>query len=593
VPAAEELLTVSGDQFLRGGLPHQVVSGGIHYFRIHPDLWRDRLLRLKALGLNTIETYVAWNVHERVRGVFDFTGANDLGRFVRLAGELGFDVILRPGPYICAVWDFGGFPGWLAGERGMRLRCMDDRYLAAVDAWFDALLPEVLPLLRTRGGPVVAVQVENEYGSYGEDRDYLEHCRKTLVDKGIDVLVVTSDGPGPDYLASGMLPGVLATANFGSRVAESFGALRAAQPEGPLMCMEFWNGWFDHWGDRHHERDPHEAAQVLDDLLRVGASVNLYMAHGGTNFGLWNGANVTDGEHQPTVTSYDYDAPVGEAGELRPKFHAFREVIGRYAALPDDPLPAPPARLAPQTVAVRGWAPLLDNLGAFDEPVRSAMPLSMEDLGQDHGLVLYRGSVLVPPDGRDLVLDGLADRAVVLVDGTVAGVVHRNDKDRALPLAPRSDGRRSRIEVVVENQGRVNFGPQVGERKGLDAVRLGARFVHGWESVALRLDDPGLTARLTFDDELPLGAPGPVFACATVRVDDAADGFVALPGWTKGFAWLNGFLLGRYWEVGPQVTLYAAAPLWRAGENELVVLELHAPGHAIELRDQPDLAGDQ
>lgn len=580
-------LTVAGDTFLRDGEPHQVVSGAVHYFRVHPDLWRDRLERVRAMGLNTVETYVAWNLHERRRGEPDFTGQADLERFVVTAGELGLDVIVRPGPFICAEWDLGGLPAWLLAERGLRLRCLDPAWLGAVDAWFDVLVPRLVPLLSTHGGPVVAVQVENEYGSYGDDADYLEHCRKGMVDRGIDVLLVTSDGPGPDWLDNGMVPGVLATANFGSKPGEAFAALREAQPDGPKMCMEYWNGWFDHWGEEHHVRSAGEAAETLDEMLAAGASVNLYMAHGGTNHGLWSGANEVDGRLQPTVTSYDDDAPVGEAGELTPKFHAFREVISRYAAVPDGPLPAALPRQAPQTVAVSGWGGLLAQLDLFDPPVSGPHPLTMEQLGQDHGLVLYRGDALVPPGGADLVLEGLRDRAVVLADGARVGTVESASDGTGIRLEHPADGRRTGLEVLVENQGRVNFGPTVGERKGLTGVRLAHRYVHGWTSTAVRVDRPGLTQELRWAAERP--CPGPVFALFEVEAEAGADGFLALPGWGKGLLWLNGTLLGRYWHVGPQVTLYAAAPLWRQGRNEVVVLELDTAGTVLELRDEPDL----
>ena len=410
------LVSVSDGQFLRDGAPHQIISGAIHYFRVHPDLWQDRLRRLAAMGLNTIETYVAWNVHERVRGEFDFTGAADLARFVGLAGELGLDVIVRPGPYICAEWDFGGLPAWLMSVPDLHLRSSDPAFIAAVDAWLDAVAPVMRPLLATNGGPVVAVQVENEYGSYGDDADYLEHCRAALVERGVDVLLFTSDGPGSDWLESGSIPGVLATANFGSRAAESFAELRRFQPNGPDMCMEYWNGWFDHWGEQHHTRDPEDAAKVLDDMLRAGASVNLYMAHGGTNFGLWNGCNVKDGQFQPTTTSYDYDAAVGEAGELTPKWYAFRDVILRYASGPPPPAPDLTPRMAAQVAPVRDWVALRDTLQVFDAPVTAPMPRSMEDLGQDHGLIHYRGDALVPAGEHHLVLDGLADRATVIAE---------------------------------------------------------------------------------------------------------------------------------------------------------------------------------
>lgn len=572
-----------------GPFPDRVVSGAIHYFRVHPDLWEDRLARLAAMGLNTIETYVAWNFHSPAPGSYDFTGWRDLPHFLELAQAQGLDVLLRPGPFICAEWDFGGFPGWLHRTAGMQLRTSDPAYLAAVDEYLDELIPRVLPRLATQGGPVVAVQVENEYGSFGDDTAYLEHVRDGLVRRGVDVPLFTSDGPGPDWLANGTLPGLAATVNFGSRAAKAFGELEVFRPGEPKMCMEFWHGWFDHWGEDHHTRDPQEAAQVLDDMLSAGGSVNFYMAHGGTNFGLWNGANF-DGVLQPTVTSYDYDAPVGEGGEITAKFHAFRDVIGRHFDLPDvEPPPLLP-RLEPRTVEVDRWASFDDSASSWGEPVRRPMPVTMEELGSGRGLVLYRGSVLVPPDGRQLVLDDLADRAHVFVDGTRVAVVDAPEAAAGIPLTPRTDGEPTPVEVLVENRGRINFGPRVGrDRKGVSGIRIAHRFIHGWESTAVELDAEGFTAGISFGspDEVP--TEGPVYAAATVVVDAPADGYLALPEWGRGFLWLNGFLLGRYDAAGPQRTLYAPAPLWREGENELVVLEMGTPGKAIEIRDRADL----
>ena len=580
-------IQVEDGSFLRDGRPHQIISGAVHYFRIPPSLWEDRLRRVRALGLNTVETYVAWNYHERTPGRIDFTGPRDLARFITIAGELGLDVIVRPGPYICAEWDFGGLPAWLIAE-GAALRTSDPAFLAAADAWLDAVIAVVAPLQSTHGGPVVGVQVENEYGSYGSDASYLAHLRDGLVARGIDTWLFTSDGPGPDWLTNGMVPGVHATANFGSRVAESLAKLRAAQPEGPDMVMEYWNGWFDHWGEPHHVRDAGDAARVLAELLAAGASVNLYMAHGGTNHGLWNGANHTPEEFQPTVTSYDYDAAVGEAGELTPKFEAFRAVIAAHTGVTPPPAPVPLPRHAPQALRPAGWASLLDHADLFDAPRTAPAPLSLEDLGADHGLVLYRGATVVPPDGRELILDGLADRAQVIVDGVDAGTFDRNDGTPHIPMTPRTDGTPSRLAILVENQGRTNFGPRMGERKGLAAVRLSERIIHGWESRALRIDLHGWLERVAWTPTAPASA-GPVLARFEVSVDAPADGFVALPEWGKGFVWLNGTLLGRYWDKGPQTTLYAAAPLWRAGRNEVVVLELMSPGRGARLCAVPDL----
>lgn len=568
--------------------PDRVISGAVHYFRVHPDLWADRLARVAAMGLNTVETYVAWNFHSPAPGTYDFTGWRDLPRFVELAGEQGLQVLLRPGPYVCAEWDLGGLPAWLLRDPDLRLRCCDPAFLAAVDDYLDRLLPLVVPLQATRGGPVVAVQVENEYGSFGDDADYLRHVRDGLVGRGIDVPLFTSDGPGPDHLASGTLPGTLATVNFGSRVAEAFGELERFRPGEPKMCMELWHGWFDHWGEQHHTRDPGEAAAVLEEILAAGGSVNLYMAHGGTSFGLWSGANLEAG-HQPTVTSYDYDAPVGEAGEITEKFHAFRTVIGRYARLPEREPPALPPRLAPQTLPVERWAPFGAASAAWGDAVHGPAPRWMEEVGSGRGLVLYRGSVLVPPDGGRLVLEDLADRAHVFADDRLVVVVDPAEAAAGIELAPRPDGAPTRLELLVENRGRVNFGPGLGrDRKGVSAVRLGNRFVHGWQTVPIELDADGFTDAVAFGGE-PAGEPAPTYAGVTVHVDAPADGFLALPGWGRGFVWLGGFLLGRYDEAGPQRTLYAPAPLWRAGANEVVVLEMAHVGERVELRDVSDL----
>lgn len=597
--------------------PNRIVSAAIHYFRVHPDLWRDRLARLAAMGVNTVETYVAWNFHSSAPGVYDFTGWRDISRFMALAGELGLKVIVRPGPYICAEWEFGGFPAWLMRVPGLQLRCSNKPYLAAVDEYFDALMPHLIPQLETNGGPVIAIQVENEYGSWGDDHAYLEYLRDGLINRGVTVPLFTSDGAGPDWLASGTLPGVLATGNFGSRAAEAFGELEAFRPGEPKFCMEFWHGWFDHWGEHHHTRDPQEAASVLDDMLRAGGSVNFFMGHGGTNFGLWSGCNF-DKVLQPTVTSYDYDAPVGEGGEITEKFFAFRAVIGKYFDLPAVTPPAEPARLAPQTVNINKWATWRASEPAWGEPVTAATPLTMEEVGSGRGLILYRSWALIPPDGRQLILDGLHDRAYVFVDGELLGVLDADqgviahaggntgvqasgnlqaaqgtpqaEVETSLQLPPNPNGTRSLIEVLVENRGRINFGPQMGlDRKGVRAIRIAHRHVYGWESIPVDLDDAEFASRVPLVAGPKPTQDGPMFAAATVSIPAAADGFIALPGWGRGFVWLNGFLLGRYDAAGPQRTLYAPAPLWRGGENNLLILEMSTCGDRIEIKDTPDL----
>lgn len=566
----------------------RVLSGGMHYFRTLPEQWADRLGKLRSMGLDTVETYVPWNLHEPRPGVFDFSGIGDLERFLREAGAAGLDVIVRPGPYICAEWDNGGLPSWLPGP----LRCHDPRFLEPVDRFFDELIPRVARHQVTRGGNVSMVQVENEYGSYGNDPAYLRYLADGLRTRGIDVPLFTSDGTSDLMLTGGTLPGVRATANFGRRAAEQFAALARHRPDDAPFCMEFWNGWFDHYGEEHTTRDPEDAAATLAEILDLGGSVNLYMGCGGTNFGFTAGANAggdhADGAYEPTVTSYDYDAPISESGALTPKFWAYREVLARHTELPPAPEAATPPRLPETRVELGDRLALLDCLDVLSTgTVRSSVPPAFEELGLGHGLAVHRTRVPGPrTEAEPLRVKGLRDRAHVLVDGEPLAVLER-DARTSTPLKVAADG--AGLTLVVESMGRVNYGPLLGERKGvLDGVLHERQYLFGWET------DP---VPLTPDDvrALPWGratsASGPSFHRGVLAVDEPRDTFLALPGWTKGHVWVNGFHLGRYWSRGPQVTLYLPWPLLREGPNDVVVLELDgAPEQrAVELRGEPEL----
>jgi beta-galactosidase len=561
--------TISGDQFLLDGAPFRVLSGALHYFRVVPGQWRDRLLKLKAMGLNTVETYVAWNLHEPRPGQFDFSAMLDLAAFVRLAQELDLYVIVRPGPYICAEWEFGGLPAWLLADPDMEVRCCYAPYLEAVRRFYTALLPQLLPLQLPHGGPIIAMQVENEYGSYGSDREYLEWVRALMLELGVETLLFTSDGATDHMLTHGTLPAVFKTANFGSRAKGEFAKLREYQPHGPLMCMEFWNGWFDHWGEPHHTRDAADAAQALDEILASGASVNVYMFHGGSNFGFLNGANtdLDTRAYQPTVNSYDYDAPLSEAGQPTAKFHAFRKVLERHVDLAPMVLPAQAPQLPATTVRFTGSVGLAEALPVLAEAQHHIVPRAMERLGQNHGFTWYRTEVRHPAGKVVLSVERVHDRAQVFINGIEAGVIARDGDGKlevAIPAGPVV------LDLLVENQGRVNYGPDLQDRKGLLGwVRLGINKLYHWTMYPLPLDD---LSGLRFGAAV---APGPAFHRATFRVQQAGDSFLSLPGWVKGVAWINGFNLGRYWERGPQQALYVPAPLLREGENELVLLELH------------------
>ncbi|MFG3017912.1 beta-galactosidase family protein [Streptomyces sp. NPDC048254] len=575
-------LTTTSDGFLLHGEPFRIISGAMHYFRIHPDQWADRLRKARLMGLNTIETYVPWDLHQPDPDRFVLDGILDLPRYLRLAQAEGLYVLLRPGPYICAEWDGGGLPSWLTADPGIQLRTSDPKFTDPVDRYLDLLLPPLLPHMAASGGPVIAVQVENEYGAFGDDTDYLRHLEHALRSRGVEELLFTCDQANPEHLAAGSLPDVLATGTFGGKVTDALAQLRAHRPEGPLMCSEFWIGWFDHWGEPHHVRDAADAAADLDRLLTAGASVNIYMFHGGTNFGFTNGANH-DHAYAPTITSYDYDAPLTESGDPGPKYHAFREVIARHASVPDEPIPSPSGKLPTATIELDRHAALLPHASTLAEPVHAENPPTMEELGLRSGYVLYRTTLPAAGDGLLHFAGGVGDRAQVFVDGAPAGVLERERHDEALPVrVPRSG---ATLDVLVENMGGVNYGSRIGSPKGLlGPVTLNSASLHGWDCHPLALDD---LSRLPFTPEYAIG---PAFHHGTFDVRTPADTFLALPGWTKGQAWVNGFHLGRYWNRGPQHTLYVPAPLLRPGSNDLVLLELHATtsNHA-RLTQTPDL----
>ncbi|MET7642623.1 beta-galactosidase [Streptomyces sp. NPDC005426] len=574
--------TVGDDHFRIDGKPGRLLSGALHYFRVHEAQWEHRLSMLRAMGLNCVETYVPWNLHEPRPGAFRDVPA--LGRFLDAAHRAGLWAIVRPGPYICAEWENGGLPAWVTGRFGRRVRTRDAGFLDAVERWFAELLPQVVERQTDRGGPVIMVQAENEYGSYGTDDVYLRRVTALLGECGVSVPLFTSDGPEDHMLTGGSVPGLLATANFGSGAREAFRVLRRHQPGGPLMCMEFWCGWFEHWGAPPVVRDPAQAADALREILECGASVNIYMAHGGTNFAGWAGANrsgpLQDEDLRPTVTSYDYDAPVDEYGRPTEKFRLFREVLARYADGPLPPLPPQPAGLAPVRAGLTEWAPLPDVLEALgdEEAAESGVPPTFEELGVDRGLVRYRVAVPGPRGPYTLGVRGLRDRAVVYVDGVRAGVWDEEDASLAQPVAGPAE-----VEVWVESLGRVNYGPRLGEPKGITGGVLHERqFLHGVRARALRLDafdEPGAVAGVPF---VPVdGSGGTGLYRGTFEVADVSGtghAGLELPGWTRGFVWVNGFCLGRYWSAGPQRTLYVPGPVLRDGVNEVWVLEVEGAG---------------
>lgn len=557
--------------FLRDGQPHQVISGAIHYFRVHPDQWQDSIHKARLMGLNTIETYVAWNAHEPRRGEWDASGWNDLGRFLDLIHAEGMDAIVRPGPYICAEWHNGGLPVWLTGAVGA-LRSSAPDFLAEVSAYLRRVYDIVAPRQIDRGGPVVLVQIENEYGAYGSDSSYLEALVAVTREAGITVPLTTVDQPVDQMLRDGSLPELHKTGSFGSRSDERLATLRRHQPTGPLMCAEFWDGWFDWWGGVHHTTDVATTAADLDALLAAGASVNIYMFHGGTNFGLTNGAN-DKGRYLPLVTSYDYDAPLDEAGNPTEKFFAFREVIARYAPVPEE-VPAAAGPAPAFTVPLRpagAWT------GTVASEAVTPQPETFDALGHLSALVRY-DTVLPAGTGGLLVVDEVRDLAWVSVDGRPIGTLSRTRHDRAMRIP---DGRI--LSILVEDQGRVNYDHRLGEEKGLvGEVALDGASLTDWRSTPL--DVAAIAEEIVTVSAAEMAETaeaGPAAWTAEFPLDAPAGLFLDTAPWSKGYVFVNGFFLGRYWRNGPQRTLSVPAPATRAGVNHLVVLELE---HVVEPR---------
>lgn len=572
---------ICGDQFCKDGKPIKLISGAVHYFRNLPETWPDIFEKLRAMGCNCVETYCAWNMHEPKPGTFDFTGRLDIVRFIKEAEKAGLMVIVRPGPYICAEWEFGGLPWWIQREEGLEIRCRNEVYIRYFDRYLDELLGRVRPLLCTNGGPVILLQCENEYGYYGDDREYLSYLRDGYRRRGIDVPLFTSDGGSEDSLLDGTVEGCLPTLNFGSRVEENFKVHDQLFPNCPKVCMEMWDGWFDAWGDeKHHTTDPQVYAGVVRDMLKKG-SLNIYMFIGGTNFGFTSGANHYE-KFTPDVTSYDYDALLTECGDVTEKYKAVREVIREATGKELPPIPKDREKKAYGKVALTRSAGLLSNLDALSSPIHSDVPRAMEEYGIGYGYIAYR--TVLNRDYRDakLSFESLGDRAQVLVNGKLQGIAYLNDSLEVTVNAKKGDV----LTILVENMGRANFGPKMMRKKGLPGrVLLGGKIHFSWDVYPLPMTD---LSGLSFGGD---EAEAPAFYEGTFTVEEPADTFLRTDSFKKGFVVLNGFNLGRYWEVGPQKTLYVPGPLLKKGENTLLLFESDGrKGEAeVEFVDCPEL----
>lgn len=573
------------DNFYLDGKPFQIISGAIHYFRIVPEYWQDRLEKLKAMGCNTVETYIPWNMHEPKKGEFHFEGMLDIERFIKTAQDLGLYVILRPSPYICAEWEFGGLPAWLLAEDGMKLRVSYPPFLKHVQDYYDVLLKKIVPYQINYGGPVILMQVENEYGYYANDREYLLAMKDKMQKDGVVVPLVTSDGPFEENLNGGHLEGALPTGNFGSKTEERFEVLKKYTDGGPLMCTEFWVGWFDHWGNGGHMTgNLEESVKDLDKMLELG-HVNIYMFEGGTNFGFMNGSNYYD-ELTPDVTSYDYDALLTEDGQITEKYRRYRDVIAKYREIPEVTFTTEIKRKAYGTLQAKEKVSLLSVLDDLSTPVESSFPQSMEKLGQNYGYILYHSTLDTEEKLEKLRLWEANDRANIFVDQKPVTTLYDLEllKEKELDV---TFERGADFDILMENMGRVNFGPRMEhQRKGIgQCVQVNGHMHNHWKQYTLPLDN---IEKVDFSKEYKEGLPG--FYRFTVDIDETADTFLDFEGWGKGCVFVNGFNIGRFWEIGPQKRLYIPAPLLKKGENEIIVFETEGKTRdTIVLKDEPDI----
>ena len=590
------------DRFYLDGEEFHLISGAIHYFRVVPQYWEDRLLKLRAMGCNTVETYIPWNMHEPKEGEFVFDGMLDLGKFIELAKSIGLYVILRPSPYTCGEWEFGGFPAWLLKEDGMKLRCTYKPYLDHVKRYYDTLMPYIKKYTYDNGGPVIMMQIENEYGYYGDDHEYMKWLYDLIRSYGIEVPLFTSDGPYDDAFRGGKIPGVLQTGNFGSHAKERFDFMKK-YVDGPLSCMEFWLGWFDDWGSGFHhttsvEQNVEDFAYMLDN-----GNVNIYMFHGGTNFGFMNGSNYYD-KLTPDVTSYDYDAVLTEDGQITDKYIAFQKEISKRYGLPEVEVPKPAIRKAYGKIKADGYVSLWDSLDNIADKHESVYPVSMEKLDQSYGYILYHTHLDEIPKMGEIRLMDANDRAKVYVDHENIATMYDRELLEAKKIEPYVETLDKDLDILVENMGRVNFGPYMQkQRKGIDGpVLINTRQHYGYDIYTLPLDN---IDKLIFGDvnETKFGngadiekenkeekGTGPSFYRYTFEADECCDTFINMEGFGKGCVFINGFNLGRFWEVGPQKALYLPGPLIRKGKNEIVVFETEGKAQIeLELMDHPSL----
>ncbi|ALS02515.1 beta-galactosidase [Enterococcus silesiacus] len=567
------------EDFLLDGKPIKLISGAIHYFRMTPAQWEDSLYNLKALGANTVETYIPWNIHEPIEGSYDFEGLKNIEAFVTLAKQIGLMVILRPSVYICAEWEFGGLPAWLLKEKGIRLRSTDPRFMAKIRQYFSVLIPRLVPLQITQGGPVIMMQVENEYGSYGMEKAYLRQTKQLMEEFGIDVPLFTSDGAWEEVLDAGTLieDDVFVTGNFGSHSKENAIVMRNFMErhgkKWPIMCMEYWDGWFNRWNEPIIKRDGSDLAAEVKAMLEVG-SLNLYMFHGGTNFGFYNGCSARGALDLPQVTSYDYDALLTEAGEPTEKYYHVQRAIKEVCP---DVWQAEPRK---KVLTNLGSYPVNASVSLFatkDKMIKAQQtmyPLSMEEAGDGYGYMLYSANLKNYFHENKLKVIEASDRVQIYIDGEHKATQYQETVGEELTISGQVAQKEISLDVLVENLGRVNYGFKLNSPTQSKGIRGGImqdiHFHQGYQQYPLTLSEEQLQA---IDYAAGKAPQQPSFYQVKLELNDIGDTFIDCSSYGKGVIVVNGINLGRYWDIGPNQSLYCPQEFLKKGLNEVVIFE--------------------
>ena len=578
---AQELphtFSTGNKEFMLDGKPFIIKAAEMHYTRIPAEYWEHRIRMCKALGMNTICIYAFWNIHEQTPGKFDFTGQNDIAEFCRLAQKQGMYIILRPGPYVCSEWEMGGLPWWLLKKKDIQLRTNDPYFLERTRLFMNEIGKQLSDMQVTKGGNILMVQVENEYGAYATNKEYIANIRDIVRQSGFGAVPLFQCDWSSTFQLNG-LDDLTWTINFGTgaNIDAQFKKLREARPNAPLMCSEFWSGWFDHWGRKHETRDAGTMVSGIKDMLDRHISFSLYMAHGGTTFGQWGGANSP--AYSAMCSSYDYDAPISEAGWATPKYDKLRELLMQYAdsgqVIPSVPEAYPMIEIPEFTV--NEVASLFDNL---PQPVLTEEIQPMEFFNQGWGTILYRTSLPTVKEGATLLIDEVHDWAQVYANGKLLGRLDRRRGQNSLVLPALAAG--TRLDILIEAMGRVNFDAAIHDRKGItnkvelitDASR---QQLKNWKVYNFPVDHSFVQKkRYTASPKLDC----PAYYRATFNLTQVGDVFLDLQTWGKGMVWVNGKALGRFWKIGPQQTLYMPGCWLKKGKNEIIILDLLGPEKA-------------